>query len=262
MTDRQPTVLIVGGFATAPPLYRPLRRRLVRLGAARVDIAPIWPPDWLIAGMVGMGPLLRRTGRAIARSYIAGGRRPIIVVGHSAGGILTRLAMSSEPFHGRRAGVAEAVGCLTTLGTPHRLSELPNRYHHAGHEACEFLDRTSPGAYFAPRTGYLTVGSRHPGTAFSDARGQLGSDFFSLVLGEQTRNIGDGIVPVSAAHLDGAEQLTFDDVLHGVFGGPWYGDERIVERWWPVALRIWREALDARSAEPAVTPFVHLTRSA
>jgi hypothetical protein len=54
-------------------------------------------------------------------------------------------------------------------------------------------------------------------------------------------------VPVGAVHLAGAEQLTFDDVLHGHIGSPWYGDERVVERWWPVAVRLWREALSARA---------------
>ena len=48
--DERPTVLIVGGFATAPPNYWPMRRRLLRLGAGQVRIAPIWPPDWCLPG--------------------------------------------------------------------------------------------------------------------------------------------------------------------------------------------------------------------
>src|SRR5918996_1536316 len=121
MSDEAPSVLIVGGFMTAPPNYWPMRRRLLRRGAARVDICPLWPPDWALAGLLGMGLLMRRAGRAVARTWKAGGRRPIILVGHSGGGIAARLAMSPVPFHGRRAAVAEAVGCLVTLGTPHML---------------------------------------------------------------------------------------------------------------------------------------------
>ena len=185
---------------------------------------------------------MRRTGNAIVRAYREGGRRPIIVVGHSAGGIATRLAMAGAPYHGRRAGVAPAVGCLVTLGTPHQLSRIPNRYHHAGHDATDFLDRESPGAFFAPRTSYLTVGSSHPEIAVSGVPGRLIGNFFSIAVGEHTRHAGDGIVPASAVHLEGAEQMTFDDVRHGVTGGPWYGDEPIIDRWWPAALRLWREA--------------------
>ncbi|HYI21981.1 MAG TPA: hypothetical protein VEX62_05015 [Candidatus Limnocylindrales bacterium] len=247
MSDERPTVLIVGGLATAPPNYWPMRKRLLRLGAGQVHIAPIWPPDWMLAGLVGFGPLMRRTGNAIVRAYRAGGRRPIIVVGHSAGGIASRLAMAGAPYHGRRAAVAPAVGCLVTLGTPHQLSRIPNRYHHTGHDATDFLDRESPGAFFAPRTSYLTVGSSHPEIAVSGIPGRLIGNFFSIAVGEHTRHAGDGVVPASAVHLEGAQQMTFDDVRHGVTGGPWYGDEPIVNRWWPAALRLWQEALAARS---------------
>ena len=241
-----------------------MRRRLRRRNVVHVEIAPIWPPDWLLAGIIGFGPLLRRTGRAIAQTYTAGGRRPIIVIGHSGGGIAARLAMSNVPFNGRLAGVAEAVGCLVTLGTPHRLAQLPNRYQHAGHQATAFLDRESPGAYFAPRTAYLSVGSSYPVAAFPGLLGRLSNDVFSIAVGGDTQALGDGIVPASAVHLDGAEQLTFDDVLHGHSGAPWYGDDEIIDRWWPVAERLWRGALEARAqaASPAAGHSARVTRSA
>ena len=213
-----------------------------------MDIAPLWPPDWVIASLLGFGPLLRRTGRAIARTYELGGRRPIVVVGHSGGGIAARLAMSHVPFHGRVAGVAEAVGCLVTLGTPHGLADRPNRYRHAGHEAAEFLSRETPGAYYAPRTGYLSVGSSFPRAAFPGVVGRLADEVFSVVVGSDTQGLGDGIVPAAAVKLEGAEQIMFDDVVHGMIGTPWYGDDRVIDRWWPDALRLWNEALAARAA--------------
>ena len=241
-----PSVLNVGGFATVPLNYWPLRRRLLARGAARVDIAPLWTPDWLIAAMLGFGPILRRTGRAIGRTYHSGGRQPIIVVGHSAGGIAARLAMANKPFNGRIANVAEAVGCLVTLGTPHGLARLANRYQHAGHAATAFLDRATPGAYFAPRTSYLSIGARTPGAEFPGLGGVAANEFFSIAVGDETQALGDGIVPFAAVHLEGAEQLTFDDVRHGMIGSPWYGDDALVDRWWPTALRLWRTALAAR----------------
>lgn len=242
----RPSVLICGGFATVPLNYWPLRRRLLARGAARVDIANLWTPDWVIAAMLGFGPILRRTGRAIARTYRAGGGRPIIVVGHSAGGIAARLAMADKPFNGRLADVADAVGCLVTLGTPHGLARLPNRYQHAGHAAAAFLDRVTPGAYFAPRTSYLSVGARTPGAEFPGLGGVAANEFFSIAVGDETQALGDGIVPFSAVHLEGAEQLTLNDVRHGMIGAPWYGDDAILDRWWPTALDLWRTALTAR----------------
>jgi hypothetical protein len=247
MRSARPNVLIVGGFMTVPPNYWPMRRRLLRRGAARVDIAPLWPPDWAIAGLLGFGPLLRRTGRAIAGSYRAGGRRPIIVVAHSGGGIATRLAMSSEPFHGRVAGVAEAVGCLVTLGTPHGLAQLDNRYWHAGHEAAAFLDRLTPGAYFAPRTSYLTVGSSYREAALPGVAGRVVGEVFTTIVGSDTAvAAGDGLVPSAAVHLPGAEQITFEDARHGHIGSNWYGADQMIDRWWPRAVALWQDALEAR----------------
>ncbi|HYI23399.1 MAG TPA: hypothetical protein VEX62_12295, partial [Candidatus Limnocylindrales bacterium] len=144
--------------------------------------------------------------------------------------------------------VAEAVGCLVTLGTPHGLARLTNRYRHAGHEASAFLDSESPGAFFAPRTRYLSVGSGLEGGSFTGAAGRMADLFFSIAVGEETGTVGDGIVPSAAAHLEGAEQLTLEGVRHGMIGSPWYGDERIIEQWWPTALRLWHEAIQARSA--------------
>jgi hypothetical protein len=248
-TGRRPSVLIVGGFATAPPNYWPLRRRLLRRGAARVDICLLWPPDWLLAGILGFGAILRRTGRAVAQTYVAGGRQPIIVVAHSAGGIATRLAMSKTPFNGRVAGVSEAVGCLVTLGTPHGLGSLQNRYQHAGHHAVAFLERETPGAYFAPRTAYLTVGSRAPAGRLNGRGGGVVEEVFRMMVGEDVTIGGDGVVPVGAVHLEGAEQLTFDGVGHGMIGAPWYGNDEVVDRWWPTAVALWEQALEARARD-------------
>ncbi len=246
-----PSVLIVGGFATAPPNYWPFARRLRERDTARVDVAPLWPPDWLIAGTLGFGAIMGATRRAVERSYEAGDGQPIMVVGHSAGGILARLAMSSVPFHGHRGGAAEMVGCLVTLGTPHRLAQIPNRYHHAGHDAVEFLDRNSPGARFLPRTGYLSVGSSFRAAPFGGPVGRLAVEVFTILVGTHTTALGDGIVPAAAVHLDGARQMTFPDVRHGMIGAPWYGDDAVIDRWWLAAVELWQEALQARSGREA-----------
>jgi hypothetical protein len=201
----------------------------------------------VLAALLGFGSVMLRTGRAIGRTWRAGGRAPIIVIGHSAGGIAARLAMADKPFNGRMAGVAEAVGCLVTLGTPHGLHRLTNRYHHAGHAALRFLDAATPGAHFAPRTSYLSVGGRTPGAEFPGLAGDLANEMFGVAVGRETQALGDGIVPFAAVHLEGATQLTYEDVRHGMVGAPWYGDDVMLDRWWPVALDLWRAALTARS---------------
>jgi hypothetical protein len=250
----KPSVLIVGGFMTVPANYWPLRRRLLARGAGRVDICPLYPIDWALAAMVGLGPVMRRTRSAVVRSYRRAGRQPLIVVAHSGGGIAARLAMSATPYHGQQGGVAEAVGCLVTLGTPHRLAHSANRYHHAGHDAAASLDRESPGAFFAPRTAYLSVAADYPLAPFPGLLGRFAREVFTVVVGEDATTAGDGIVPVRLAHLDGAEQLTYSDARHGHIGASWYGADRLVERWWPRALELWRAALEARRADFDASP--------
>jgi hypothetical protein len=173
------------------------------------------------------------------------------VVAHSGGGVLSRLAMSEVAFEGRRVAVADDVGCLVTLGTPHGLATSPVPWRHAGVTAAAFLDGVSPGATHAPRTAYLTVasdaiepGAGRPGTIYDRARGVL----YRAIVGQTQEAGGDGIVSLAAAHLPGARQLTFADVRHGYVGAPWYGDAAVIDRWWPVACELWAEALAARGA--------------
>ncbi len=246
----RPSVLIVGGFLTSPPIYRPMARRLLARGAARVEVAPLWFSDWAAATIVGMGPLLGRAARAIEGIHRRAREVPVIVVGHSAGGVVARLVTSPQPFQGRFVGVAEAVGALVTLGSPHNVRAEPWRGQRAGCDAALFLERTIPGAYFAPKTAYVTVGSRmYGGTRRPGLRGPqfYGVNAYALLLGEEGRSaVGDGLVPLECAHLAGARQITFDDVPHGHMGKGWYGDDVALDRWWPVAVQAWQGALDAR----------------
>jgi hypothetical protein len=248
MADERPFVLICGGLFTSPIVYRHMRRRLLDRGAERVHVAPIWTPDWLLAGAVGFGPLLRRTGITIARAHREARGRPLLVIGHSAGGLLARLAMSPQPYRRRVAAVADAVGALVTLGTPHRL--VPGWRSAAGYDAASFLEATTPGAFFAPRTGYLTVASRYV-LGSRRWRGGLrrtwAGESYASMLGEEARlDWGDGLIPASAAHLEGARQITLEGIAHGQAIAPWYGDEPGLEGWWPDALDVWREALTVR----------------
>ncbi len=247
--ERRPHVVIIGGFLTETLQYHPMRERLLAAGAERVSIAPIHLPDWAAMGLAGMGPLLLRGARAV-REARRGSPHPVIVVGHSLGGIIARLATCPVPLDGRRAAVADDIGCLVTLGTPHAFApRVP--WRHAGVRAVEHLERHCPGASFAPSTAYLTVGS----SLVPPARRvpvhtvvQLLNRVLRDLVGETPGARGDGLVGADRCRLDGVRHLELDDVLHGLFYGPWYGDDRAIERWWPVAVAEWRAALTARDA--------------
>jgi hypothetical protein len=251
----RPHVVIIGGFLTEPLFYRPMRSRLLATGAERVTIAGIHLPDWLALPFAGMGPVSLRGARAI-RDARRASPAPLIVIGHSAGGIVARLAMSTVPFERRVTGVADDVGCLVTLGTPHRLLPSIPFWRHPGVRATEFLERVSPGTHLAPRCGYLTVGSslvppearRVTNPARSIVNRML-RPFIGAVPGAS----GDGIIDDELSRLDGARHVELPDVLHGTFGGPWYGDAEVIERWWPAAVAAWHSAIVAR-ARPVSRP--------
>lgn len=258
----RPTVLLLGGFLTAPPFYRPLVRRLRARGAASVTVANVWTPDWLLAGFFGLGPILRRADHALQRATAAAAASrasrgaPLLVVGHSAGGMVARLLTSDTPIGGRRSAAAEAMGAIVTLGTPHRVDARGDLGRRLNAVAVRLADRAVPGAFFAPRVGYLSVASRAVvGRPDGDGRARVA---FRLYQGLRPRPgataiDGDGMVPVSAALLEGARHVILDDVVHGQGAGrPWYGTDRGLDGWWPDALAAWRAALRVRVAERVV----------
>jgi hypothetical protein len=268
----EPTILVLGGFLTSPPLYLPMRRRLLRRGAAHVVVAPVWLPDWLLAAGRDMGPILTRSGRAllracaIAEGSARSGGAPLLVVGHSAGGMTARLLTSPEPYAGRRFGAAGRIGAIVTLGTPHRVTPTGLAGGRLANAAMTFADRVVPGPAFAPTTGYLTVASRSVvGRADGDRRARVafglyrsihadaGADAGGAALaGPDGAILGDGLVPVASALLPGAEAIVLDGIAHGqARHGAWYGSDEALDVWWPRAVEIWRDALRARIARAA-----------
>lgn len=251
----RPTVLILGGFLTAPPMYGPLVRRLMDRGAAGAIVAGVWTPDWLIAGARGIGPICSRSARALRSavqlSATVSEGAPLLVIGHSAGGLTGRLLTAPEPLRGRRFGAAPRIGTIVTLGTPHRLAAGEGIGRRIRNVASSLADAAVPGAYYAPEIGYLSVTSGSvAGDPSGTVRERVAHLLYRSVIGRAAvpGTKGDGLVPVVAAGLDGARQLVLDGAVHGPgAAGPWHGSHDAVDVWWPVALETWRSALEYRA---------------
>lgn len=251
-----PTVLILGGFLTAPPMYRPLVERLRARGAAGVVVANVWPPDWLLAGVRGVGPLTTRSGRALHDAWRlsreASRGAPLLVVGHSAGGIIARLLTAAEPFPGRRFGAAPLIGAIVSLGTPHRLAAGEGIGHRMNEMAAATADEVVPGAFFAPEIGYVSVASRAIcADPTGHGRERVAGLLYRSIIGRAAvpGTEGDGLVPVAATQLAGARHVLLDHSIHGPgAAAPWYGTDDAVDAWWPAALESWRGALAYRAA--------------
>ena len=54
---------------------------------------------------------------------------------------------------------------------------------------------------------------------------------YRAVCGDGTR-VGDGVVPITAAHLEGALQLTLEGVFHSInVPDQWYGSDAVLDLW-------------------------------
>ena len=248
-----PTVLILGGFMTVPPQYRGLSRRLLAEGAAGVVVSQVWAPDWLIAVRRGCGAIATRSGKALREAGLlsneVSGGAPVLVVGHSAGGLLARILTAPEPLPGRRFGAAGRIGAIVTLGTPHRLANGRGIGRSLRGMLYSVAEESVPGACFAPRVGYVSVASRSirsgPGSL---GRARLADLLYRSLIGRAAKpgTEGDGFVPVEAAALPGAGHVLLDGALHGPSSGTWYGSPAALRVWWPIALEAWHEALRVR----------------
>jgi len=253
--DVRPHVLVIGGFLSSPPLYEPLRGRLLARGAAAVDIAPIWMPDWLLVTWHGQGRIAARAARAVLQAHRPTDGAPLLVIGHSAGGVVARILTAEAPFDGRRYAGSSRIGAIVTLGTPHVNAMEASTSRRSGVYPAAFAAEQVPGAWFAPRVGYLSVASRRS-SARADASGPrerwLRRSYERVMPPPHPDVIeGDGVVPVPCALLPGARRIVLDDAAHGQgMGHPWYGSEGWVDKWWPAALEVWRDALPARTTAP------------
>ena len=257
-SDRGPAVLFIGGFPTDSTWYEPTRGVLLRRGATRVTIAPLRLWHWLAAAFVGLGPAASIVARAMDELSDEDGGRPILVVGHSGGGILARLALARKSFDGACQARPGAVGAVVTLGTPHLAKRVDGTFGYHGRRALRFLARHEAPPPPRP-AGWLSIGSHWSaddlGTGWLPRlRRAVALVCYVVLLGAGgERAHGDGMVPLECAPLPGADHLRLEGLAHGPkFWGPrWYASDEGLDRWWGSAMEIWQRSLIS-GGEPQV----------
>ena len=224
-----PTV-ILPGYLEGAIAYRQLQQSLIQIGFPTVTV-PLRSRDWFAT--LGGRPItpilieLNRTVKQVLQQYNAA---QINLIGHSAGGWISRIYLGEKPYLGRGeiASVAPChahnyVATLVTLGTPHISQERWTRWN------LDFVNNNYPGAFYRD-VNYVCVAGK---TIFGQRRrgSWLAYSSYRLTCG-QGDCWGDGITPITAAHLEGAKNLVVEGVKHSPrAAGTWYGSPEVLPSW-------------------------------
>ncbi|QZZ20784.1 lipase [Leptothermofonsia sichuanensis E412] len=224
-----PTVILPGYLAGASE-YLALEQALQAKGIP-ASVVPIRWHDWLpTLGGRSVTPILRKLDRTMKQVLQQHRTARINLVGHSAGGWLSRIYMGEKPYciHPSDTedcvwNARESVATLVTLGTPHTSLERWTRRN------LDFVNLSYPGAFY-PEVRYVCVAGR---AVYGDRlKSWLAYSSYKLTCG-QGNCWGDGITPISSAHLEGAENLILEGVRHSPKAGRWYGSPDSIDAWLP-----------------------------
>ena len=218
-------VVVLGGFLSSPGFYREMCGVIRRIRNSPIEVADVQIWHWAAAVSArGWSRILDRLHHAVVRTASSSPTGKVVLVGHSAGGVIGRLYLSDQPFRGRTYAGLERVSTLITLGSPHKNPERARLRRE--------VERRLPGAFFAPQVRYVAVAGRAiSGSRCGNSRQRRAGWFYDHLSGHGDL-WGDGLVPVEAALLEGAEEIVLDGVYHApVFGTPWYGSPEIIQRW-------------------------------
>jgi hypothetical protein len=171
-------------------------------------------------------------------------------------GFGSSIDLSGVPF----AVDLENVLGIVTLGSPH--SPPPPSIMDMTRGALRITDESFPGSFHASLF-YITVA----GSAISGVKQNRTSllepttvegyayNSYEVVCGDGNV-VGDGVVPLCASHLDGAKQLTLEQVYHSInVPHQWYGSDSVLDSWHDELLNAVRDAT-VRKAAVATTKEV------
>ena len=273
----KPRFLILPGFGNDAvdylnPLQRGLEYGFVNSLTSRgyeVDVVPIQRYEWLKillavfsgdfwAGTCKPSGLFNFYFQAVDKSVRDMNIResqPIILVGHSAGGWLARGILGDGVWSSSTTPSSKLIAGLVTLGAPH----LPPAAEAADmtRGALRYVDSSYPGAHLtrgiADSLFYVTVA----GTAVKGDRlaaegsiSKFASGSYQQVTGaalDSEEVVGDGVVPLSHAHLEGAEQITLEGCFHSIQSDKWYGGDSVIDCWLPQVLSAYSSTMSLRS---------------
>jgi hypothetical protein len=237
--------IILPGFSNASQDYDDFRAGLSRRSIYS-SVLPLERTEWFkcLSGVASAafwtstasppicyGWYLQKVRQEVKEQYESSGSK-VVLIGHSAGGWLLRAAMGdgTEIWGENGETVVDMVLGVVTLGAPHSAPEGMDMTR----GALTYTDNIFPGAFLQSKgINYITVAGDIC-TADKDAprgdRSRFAFNSYAAVCGIGD-GVGDGCVPLSAAHLNGAKQVNLR-CWHSIDKPDlWYGAEGVMDKW-------------------------------
>ena len=151
--------------------------------------------------------------------------KQIDLIGHSSGGIMLRLYLSSEPFKDIVYNGKSTTRNLITLGSPHQAIRAT--------KLRKFVDEKYPGNFFK-NINYVSIGGK---VEINSKQTYLltklvAKNSYKSICGDKNES-GDGLVPLCSSLLKNSQQIIVPNTFHGgIFGKNWYGSTSKVREGW------------------------------
>jgi len=225
--DPNQPVVILGGFLITEEAYQPMADWLMDQGVQDAQVVSVSRYDWLLTSWgFGWRRVLDRVDALVKELQARSSTGRVTLIGHSSGGVMLRLYLSDQLFHGRYYCGATRCDRLITLGSPHQaVRSTPLR---------AMVDRCFPGCHehgvdYVAIAGELLLESS---TASAFSRRSAKASYRGIVGSVDV--IGDGLVPVESALLCGARHLIQLETAHGGFFGSicYFNPVRLNAWWW------------------------------
>ena len=219
-------IIILGGFLITSDSYNPAKNTIENISGRKVYVVDITRGDWFKSNSAeGWINILNKVKDKVAFALKETKAKKIDLIGHSSGGIMLRLYLSSEPFNNVIYDGKSTTRNLITLGSPHQAVKAT--------KLRRFVDEKYPGNFFK-NINYVSIGGQVEinSKQTSILTKLIARNSYKSISGDRNES-GDGLVPLSSSLLQNSQQIILPETVHGgIFGNNWYGSNSKVKEWW------------------------------
>ncbi len=219
-------IIILGGFLITSDSYNPAKNAIANISGRKVYVVDVTRRDWFKSNSAeGWITILNKVKEMVTFALNESKANKIDLIGHSSGGIMLRLYLSSEPFKDVVFNGKSNTRNLITLGSPHQAVRAT--------KLRRFVDEKYPGNFFKD-INYVSIGGKVE--IYSKQTSLLtklvARNSYKSMSGNKNES-GDGLVPLSSSLLKNSQQIILPNTVHGgIFGKNWYGSTSKIREWW------------------------------